>query len=71
MLDGCTYAPALHSSDVRRAHGTRKMWVLGEALEALWYEMHASALDLEPRRRKYMLTRPPSGFWKITKISDQ
>ena len=35
VLDGCTYAPALHSSDVRRADGPRKMRVFREAFEAL------------------------------------
>ena len=51
MLDGCTYAPTLHSSDVRRAYGTGKMRVLGEALEALWHEMYASAWALDPEPR--------------------
>lgn len=41
VLDGCTYTPTLHSSDVRRTDGSGKMRVLREALEALQYEGHA------------------------------
>jgi hypothetical protein len=35
VLDGCAYATTLHSFDVCSADGSRKMRVLGEALEAL------------------------------------
>ena len=35
VLDGCTYTATLHSSDVCRTNGSRKMRVLREALEAL------------------------------------